>query len=77
MYNRSLSFIDFDLIPIQTLYECQYYEENIFHIMKYDLKCPCYVIERFCDFVSFIPSDLITTLSYVPHVCGFTENGRR
>ena len=31
----------------------------------FDLKCHFYVIEKFCDFFTLGPSDLITILTYV------------
>ena len=39
-------------------------EVPIFHKMKYDFKWHFYVLERLCVSFTFIPSDLITTLTY-------------
>ena len=38
---------------------------QFFHKIIYDLKCHFYVMEKFCDFFTLRPSDLITTLTYV------------
>ena len=51
---------DFDEI----FYECLYHKDTILSSM-YDLKCHFYVMEKFCDFFTLSPSDLVTTLAYL------------
>ena len=38
---------------------------QFFYEIIYELKCHFYVMEKFCDFFTLRPSDLITTLTYV------------
>ena len=38
---------------------------QLFYVIIYDLKYHFFVIEKFCDFFTLRPSDLITTLTYV------------